>query len=80
MFSMFDIKDRSAVLLTEIDAEIDRLLARLEENDDVDYEQNTYVPGFTFWYAPNSKINLTMAYNFNLQETENKMCVGWYHG
>jgi geranylgeranyl pyrophosphate synthase len=26
MFSMFDIKDRSAVLLTEIDAEIDRLL------------------------------------------------------
>lgn len=54
--------------------------ARMEENDEVDYEQNTYVPGVTFWYAPNSKLNLTMAYNFNLQETENKMCVGWYHG
>ena len=54
--------------------------ARMEENDDVDYEQKTYVPGVTFWYAPNSKLNLTMAYNFNLQETENKMCVGWYHG
>jgi hypothetical protein len=54
--------------------------ARMEENDEVDYEQDTYVPGVTFWYAPNSKMNLTMAYNFNLQETENKMCVGWYHG
>ena len=54
--------------------------ARLAENDDVDYEQNTYVPGVTFWYAPSNKLNLTMAYNFNLQETENKMCVGWYHG
>jgi hypothetical protein len=53
---------------------------RLEENDAVKYEQNTYVPGLSFWYAPNSKMNLTMAYNFNKQETENQMCVGWYHG
>ncbi|MBN1957183.1 MAG: MtrB/PioB family outer membrane beta-barrel protein [Desulfuromonadales bacterium] len=53
---------------------------RMEENSEVDYEQATYVPGFTFWYAPNNKMNLTMAYTFNRQETENKMCVGWYHG
>lgn len=53
---------------------------RFEENDAVKYEQNTYVPGVSFWYAPNSKMNLTMAYNFNRQETENQMCVGWYHG
>ena len=51
-----------------------------EENDAVDYEQKTYVPGFSFWYAPNSKLNLTMAYTFNKQDTENRMCVGWYHG
>lgn len=53
---------------------------RMEENDAVKYEQNTYVPGATFWYAPNGKMNLTMAYTFNKQETENQMCVGWYHG
>ena len=40
----------------------------------------TYVPGVTFYYAPNSKMNLTMAYTFNKQKTENQMCVGWYHG
>jgi hypothetical protein len=56
------------------------LRARLTENDDVEYDQDTYVPGVTFWYAPNSNMNLTMAYNFNKQETENRMCVGWYHG
>lgn len=53
---------------------------RIEENDDVNYEQNTYVPGASVYYAPNSKVNLTMAYTFNKQETENQMCVGWYHG
>ena len=53
---------------------------RYEENDDVKYEESTYVPGLTFWYAPNNKLNLAMAYNFNKQETENQMCVGWYHG
>lgn len=54
--------------------------ARFEENSDVKYEENTYVPGISFWYAPNGKMNLVMAYNFNKQETENQMCVGWYHG
>ena len=53
---------------------------RYEENDDVGYDQTTYVPGFSFWYAPNDKVNLTMAYTFNKQKTENRMCVGWYHG
>jgi len=53
---------------------------RYEENDEVEYESTTYVPGFTFWYAPNSKLNLTMAYNFNREELENRICVGWYHG
>ena len=53
---------------------------RYEENDDVKYEEKTYVPGVSFWYAPNGKLNLVMAYNFNKQETENQMCVGWYHG
>ncbi|MCK4535386.1 MAG: MtrB/PioB family outer membrane beta-barrel protein, partial [Desulfuromonadales bacterium] len=53
---------------------------RAEENDDVSYEQKTFVPGLSLYYAPNSKLNLTMAYTFNKQETENQMCVGWYHG
>jgi len=56
------------------------LRTRFEENSKVKYEENTYVPGISFWYAPNSKMNLVMAYNFNKQETENQMCVGWYHG
>ncbi|MCK4623440.1 MAG: MtrB/PioB family outer membrane beta-barrel protein [Desulfuromonadales bacterium] len=53
---------------------------RMEENDAVKYQQETYVPGVSFYYAPNSNMNLTMAYTFNKQETENQMCVGWYHG
>ncbi len=53
---------------------------RIEENDAVKYQQETYVPGVSFYYAPNNKMNLTMAYTFNKQETENQMCVGWYHG
>ncbi len=53
---------------------------RYEENDEVQYEQSTYVPGASLYYAPNGKLNLTMAYTFNKQETENQMCVGWYHG
>jgi len=51
-----------------------------EENDSVKLDQTTYVPGATLWYAPTSKMNLTMAYTFNKMETENQMCVGWYHG
>lgn len=53
---------------------------RKEENNNVQYEQNTYVPGFNIWYAPSSKVNLTMSYNFSKQDTENRACVGWYHG
>ncbi len=53
---------------------------RYEENNQVSYEQTTYVPGASLWYAPSGKVNLTMAYTFNKQETENQMCVGWYHG
>jgi hypothetical protein len=53
---------------------------RLEENDNVEYKQATYVPGASLWYAPNSKVNLTMAYTFSKQDTENRACVGWYHG
>ena len=53
---------------------------RYEENDDVNYEQTTFVPGISFWYAPSDKLNLTMSYTFNNQDTENRACVGWYHG
>ena len=53
---------------------------RYEENDDVHYNQATYVPGVSLWYAPSDKVNLTMAYTFTKQDTENRACVGWYHG
>lgn len=56
------------------------LRTRYEENNSVKYEETSYVPGLNLWYAPNGKMNLVMAYNFNKQETENQMCVGWYHG
>jgi hypothetical protein len=53
---------------------------RYEENDAVHYEQTTIVPGVNFLYAPSDKFNLTMSYTFNNQDTENRACVGWYHG
>jgi hypothetical protein len=53
---------------------------RMEENGEVGYEQDTFVPGANLWFAPSSKLNLTMSYTFNKQDTENRMCVGWYHG
>ena len=53
---------------------------RYEENDDVNYEQTTFVPGISFWHAPSENLNLTMSYTFNNQDTENRACVGWYHG
>lgn len=56
------------------------LRTRFEKNDEVDYQEDTFVPGFNFWYAPNNRMNLSMAYNFNKMKTENRMCVGWYHG
>jgi hypothetical protein len=53
-----------------------------EENDlnYTTYKRDAYAPGFSIWYAPTNKLNLTMAYNFNKEEVENQMCVGWYHG
>jgi len=55
---------------------------RMEENDlNLNtYEQDTFSPGVNVWWAPANNLNMTMAYNFNKQETENQMCVGWYHG
>jgi hypothetical protein len=55
---------------------------RTEENDlnFSTYEQDTFSPGVNVWWAPISNLNMTMAYNFNKMETENQMCVGWYHG
>ncbi len=54
---------------------------RYEDNDDVGLDhRKTFVPGVSLWYAPSDKVNLTMSYTYNWQETENKMCVGWYHG
>ena len=54
---------------------------RYEENEDVGFDhQSTFVPGASFWYAPSDKVNLTMSYTYSKQESENRMCVGWYHG
>ena len=54
---------------------------RYEENEDVGFDhQSTFVPGVSFWYAPSDRVNLTMSYTYSKQESENRMCVGWYHG
>ncbi|PLX98874.1 MAG: hypothetical protein C0623_11070 [Desulfuromonas sp.] len=55
---------------------------RQESNDVINnsYEQSVFAPGASMWFATTGGLNLTMAYNFNKEETENKMCVGWYHG
>ena len=53
---------------------------KYEENDAVHYEQTTIVPPPSPSYAPTHKSNLTMSYTFNNQDTENRACVGWYHG
>ena len=53
---------------------------RYEENDEVGYEQTSLVPGANIWYAPTDKLNLTMSYTFSKRDTQNRACVGWYHG
>ena len=55
---------------------------RHEENDlnFNTYKKDVISPGVNFWWAPINDLNLTMAYNFDKQKTENQMCVGWYHG
>ncbi|MBW2519116.1 MAG: MtrB/PioB family outer membrane beta-barrel protein, partial [Deltaproteobacteria bacterium] len=55
---------------------------RYEENDlnFNTYEKDVISPGLSVWWAPLNELNLTMAYNFDRQKTENQMCVGWYHG
>jgi hypothetical protein len=55
---------------------------RHEENDlnFNTYEKDVISPGFNVWWAPVNDLNMTMAYNFDKQKTENQMCVGWYHG
>lgn len=55
---------------------------RTEENElnFSTYQQDSYSPGLSLWLAPVDSLNLTMAYAFDKQRTENQMCVGWYHG
>jgi len=55
---------------------------RHEENDlnFNTYEKDVISPGLNVWWAPVNDLNMTMAYNFDKQKTENQMCVGWYHG
>ena len=55
---------------------------RHEENDlnMSTYKKESFSPGVSAWWAPSNNLNMTMAYNFNKQKTENQMCVGWYHG
>ncbi len=55
---------------------------RIEENElnFNTYEKDVISPGVNVWWAPLNNLNLTMAYNFDKQKTENQMCVGWYHG
>lgn len=58
------------------------LRARFEENE-LNYstwQQQTITPGVSVWYAPNSKLNLTLAYNYHAQSTESDFCQGWYDG
>lgn len=58
------------------------LRARFEEND-LDYstwQQRTYSPGVSVWYAPTDNFNLTFAYNYHAQSTESDFCQGWYDG
>jgi len=58
------------------------LRARLEENDlkKSEWEEQTFSPSLTFWYAPSEKLNLTFLYNYLGQRAESKFCQGWYDG
>lgn len=58
------------------------LRAKFAENE-LDYstwEQQTFSPGLSVWYAPTEKLNLTFAYNYHAQSTESDFCQGWYDG
>lgn len=58
------------------------LRGRFEENDldSSRWQQNSYSPSVSFWYAPTDKLNLTFLYNYLGQRAESKFCQGWYDG
>ncbi|MDT8441620.1 MAG: GSU2204 family CXXCH-containing (seleno)protein [Desulfuromonadales bacterium] len=58
------------------------LRGRFEENDltSSDWQQESYSPSVSFWYAPTDKLNLTFLYNYLGQRAESKFCQGWYDG
>jgi hypothetical protein len=53
-----------------------------EENDlsKSSWHQDTHGPGFTVWYAPNNKMNMTLSYNYLNQSSGTAFCQGWYDG
>jgi len=57
-------------------------LGRFKENDlsNSSWEEDTYSPSLSFWYAPTEKLNLNFLYNYMGQRTESKFCQGWYDG
>jgi len=57
-------------------------LGRFKENDlsNSSWEEDTYSPSVSFWYAPTEKLNLNFLYNYMGQRTESKFCQGWYDG
>ncbi len=55
---------------------------RFEENEleKSTWEEQTFSPSLSFWYAPTHKLNLTLLYNYLGQRAESKFCQGWYDG
>ena len=57
-------------------------LGRFKENDltNSSWQEDTYSPSVSFWYAPSEKLNLNFLYNYMGQRAESKFCQGWYDG
>lgn len=54
-----------------------------DERNELNYstwQQRTYMPGVSFWYAPHERLTMTIAYNYQNQKTQSSMCQGLYDG
>ena len=51
-----------------------------QENDDSDWENNTYIAGINFWLSPVNNLYVTLGYNYERNEYETRLCYDFFAG
>jgi len=51
-----------------------------QQNDDSDWENNTYLAGINFWLSPIDKLFITLGYNYERNEYETRFCYDFFAG